>query len=145
MAPRRRAEFFLNCAPKARGKIFLTRLPTGFSILAIFARELPTATDSRGGGADSRQDLGRIPIPGINTENYYFSLFFPIFSLKNKEKYQFSIYLQLKLIKIIIKHFLFINIEKKSRILQAVTRLENNSLLSKPILWNKDKMPGYRF
>ena len=81
----------------------------------------------------------------INTENCYFSLFFPIFSLKNKEKYQFSIYLQLKLIKIIIKHFLFIIIEKKSRIEQAVTRLENNSLLPKPIPWNKDKMPGYRF
>ena len=39
---------------------------------------------------------------------YWKLLFFLIFSyffIKNKEKYQFSIYLQLKLIKIIIKHF----------------------------------------
>ena len=76
---------------------------------------------------------------------YWKLLFFPIFSLKNKEKYQFSICLQLKLIKIIIKHFLFINIEKKSRIEQAVTRHENNSLLSKPIPWNFVLIPGYRF
>ena len=49
------------------------------------------------------------------------------------------------MIEIIIKNFFLIDVEKKSRILQAVTRLENNSLLSKPIPWNKDKMPGYRF
>ena len=60
-------------------------------------------------------------------------VFFLTFSLKNKKKYHFSVYLQLKLIEIIIENFYFVDVEKKSRIVQAVTRLENNSLLSKPI------------
>ena len=49
------------------------------------------------------------------------------------------------MIEIIIKNFFLIDVEKKSRIVQAVTRLENNSLLSKPIPWDEDKMLGYMF
>ena len=67
------------------------------------------------------------------TEKWYFFLFFNEKIGKNKEKQQFSVFIHIKLKGNMMKHFYFINVEKKSRILKAVTRLEDNSLLSNPL------------
>ena len=64
-------------------------------------------------------------------------VFFLIFLMKNNELYQFSLCLQEKQIKILIKSFLNINIDKKSVFKSHVTRQMNNSLLSNRIKLNK--------
>ena len=63
---------------------------------------------------------------------------------KNYRKVKFFSNLKVKLIKNIMKLIYFFNVDKKSRIIQAVTRLENNSKLSKPIPRHFMLMPRYR-
>ena len=64
-------------------------------------------------------------------------VFFLIFLMKNKELYHFSLCLQEKQIKILIKSFLNINIDEKSVFVPHITRQMNNSLLSNRIKLNE--------